>query len=142
MLPRGASALALTTGLLLGSLFWSTDSAAQEEPERGSIALNQFDPSPAGDAFFNVPSPYAYGEYFEPRAQITLDYAEEPLRLFDDERAANVVGRQVFMNVSASAAIMDRMLISLMLPVALIQSGDDPVIQGTQAVSPSALSDS
>lgn len=114
----------------------SREASAQEEPTKGSLALNQFDPAPAGDDFFNVSSPFVYGEFIEPRAMITMDYGEKPLRLFDDEKSASVVGRQVFMHVNASMAIVDRLLISLSLPVAVVQSGDSPIIEGTAAVSP------
>jgi OmpA-OmpF porin, OOP family len=111
---------------------------AQEAPapEPGSIALNQFDPAPIGDAFFGVPSPYAHGKTFEPRFGLVFDGSEKPLNLRDDVNSGSVVGRQVFMNVGASAAIMDRALFDIMFPVALVQRGESPVIQGTAVASP------
>ena len=139
MLRRGAKVVmtAVVAALALaGTTLLSGSARAQDASTKGSLALNQFDPSPAGDAFFNVPSPYVHGKYFEPRAQLTLDYAEKPLRLFDDQKSANLVGRQVFLHANVSMAIVDRLLVSLMLPVAVVQSGDDPIIQGTATTSP------
>ncbi|MEZ4447663.1 MAG: hypothetical protein R3B72_51785 [Polyangiaceae bacterium] len=108
-----------------------------EGPKPGSIALDQFDPAPLGDAFFGIPSPYAHGRVFEPRVGFIFEGAEQPLKLQDDQNAGAVVGRQVFMHVAASAAILDRALLDVVFPVALIQRGESPVIQGVQVRSPS-----
>ena len=53
--------------------------AAANAQEQGGFALNQFQPSPAGDMFFGVPSPYASG-HLTPRGYLGFDYAHEPVR--------------------------------------------------------------
>jgi OmpA-OmpF porin, OOP family len=112
---------------------------AQGQPkEKASISLDQFDPTPSGDIFFGVPSPYALGEIFEPRAKIVVEGASNPLRLVqgEDNEAGAVVSTQTFMHIEASAGIVDRALISVLVPIALQQSGDSPTAEGLEATSP------
>lgn len=109
--------------------------ANQELPNK--IALNQFDPSPAGDVFFGLPSPYAQGRVV-PRGYVGVDYAAQPLRLSGGGQEKALVGSQVFLHVAASLAILDRALVSVSLPVALAQGGDTLSIDGTDVASPTS----
>ena len=90
--------LVLALGLALGAMGWTERANAQdtpgvEGPKPGSIALDQFDPAPLGDAFFGIPSPYAHGRVFEPRVGFIFEGAEQPLKLQDDQNAGAGVGR-------------------------------------------------
>jgi NADH-quinone oxidoreductase subunit H len=68
-------------------------SSAQAQTTTGGIALNQFDPAPAGDRFFSVPSPHAEG-HLVPRAVALIDYAHEPLVVTDGVNSGAIVAAQ------------------------------------------------
>ena len=105
---------------LLLTLTASTPARGQD----GGFALNQLQPSPAGDVFFGVPSPYAAG-HLAPNAYILFDYASQPISLGDD---LSVVSAQGFMRLDVSMAFWDRLLVSVDVPLAIVNSGDDPAI--------------
>ncbi len=151
-LRRALSAplLGLFHGLVLG---FAVPGALLPEPEAqaagtatpatpatgaAGIALDQFDPAPAGDAFFGVPSPFARGSWI-PRALLMFDYASQPLKLSQQgAMPAMVVSRQAFLHVNASLTIQDRFLVSVLLPFAVSQTGDSPSVGGNQLASPTA----
>jgi len=93
----------------------------------GGFALNQIEPAPAGDVFFGVPSPFAAG-HLEPRAYLLFDYSAHPIHLRTED--VDVVSAQGFLRADASLALWDRLLVSADMPVAIVQSGDDPGIPG------------
>src|SRR5947209_4209218 len=104
----------------------------------GGIALDQFEPAPAGDSFFGVPSPFARGSV-TPRIIAMFDYADQPLRVTQEAAAGGpgaVVGRQAFLHVNASFAVQDRLLVSALLPIAILQNGDSPKVMGAHLASP------
>jgi hypothetical protein len=89
------------------------------------IALNQFEPAPAGDAFFGVPSP-SIGGHLVPRAVLLFDYAQKPLRLVSGTTETGIVALQGFLRLDASLSLFDRFLVSVDMPFAILQSGEDP----------------
>lgn len=102
--------------------------AGKDSPAQSAvngIALNQFEPAPAGDAFFGVPSPHIGGR-FHLRAVVMFDYAHEPLRFTSGATETGIVSSQGFLRVDASLSLLDRVLVSVDMPFALIQSGEDP----------------
>jgi len=106
----------------------------------GGIALDQFEPAPAGDSFFGVPSPFARGPV-TPRIIAMFDYADQPLKVTQEAAAGGpgaVVGRQAFLHLNASLAVQDRLLISALLPIALLQNGDSPRVMGARLASPTS----
>ena len=127
---RLPAAAALATAALLGA----TPAHAQSP---GGIALNQLDPTPAGDTFFGVPSPSASG-HLVPRAFAIFDYSVSPLTVSTGATTSSIVSSQAFLHVGASLALFDRLLISAALPVAVVQSGDSPTIDGAKLTSPSS----
>lgn len=130
-----ASSMGVLTAVL-GTAAHAQD-AGQESELPNKIALDQFDPSPAGDVFFGLPSPYARGRVV-PRGYVAIDYADQPLRLSGGGQEKALVGSQMFLHIAASLAILDRALVSLSLPVALAQGGDTLSIDGTDVVSPTS----
>jgi hypothetical protein len=118
--------------LLLGA---STTRSAQAA---GLVALDQFDPAPAGDTFFGVASPYTRGNLVF-RAVGLFDYADQPLRLEQPEKVGppqeTVVGRQAFVHLNASFTVQDRLLVSLLLPFVVMQNGDSPKVSGSTLTS-------
>jgi outer membrane protein OmpA-like peptidoglycan-associated protein len=109
----------------LAALATPTSAQAQEQ---GGFALNQFQPSPAGDVFFGVPSPFASG-HLKLRGYLGFDYANEPVR--DSVSDTAVVKGQAFLRGNASLALWDRLLVSVDIPFAVAQSTDDPGLPGT-----------
>lgn len=120
--------------------------AADTAADEPSLALGQFHPAPAGDSFFGVPSPYVRGNLV-PRAVVMFDYADQPLCLeVDDQQGSHqiaVMGRQAFFLLNASLSIQSRLLVSAVLPVAVVQKGNNSVIQGQPIASsqPAQLGD-
>jgi len=123
---RGASAL----GLL------AITSAAHAE----GLALDRFDPAPAGDRMFGVPSPYAAG-HLTPHVMLLADYAHNPLVLrsvpADADRGA-VVKNQLFLHLNVGIALWNRLNLDISAPLAVAQNGDDPTVAGQSFSSPSS----
>ncbi|MEM1030210.1 MAG: OmpA family protein [Myxococcota bacterium] len=96
---------------------------AQDQPD---IALNQYTPPVAGDAFMAAPGP-TVGGHLVPRGMLTFDYAKDPLVLVDQD--GNVLGNpvtsQIYLHVGASFALWDRLLVAVDAPIAVSQTGDD-----------------
>jgi OmpA-OmpF porin, OOP family len=103
----------------------------------GGIALEKLDPAPAGDTFTAVPSPFAAG-HLVPRGVALFDYASRPLTLVTTSSARPVVAGQGFLHLGASFALWDRLLLSLSLPIALVQSGEAPSAGNFTFVAPSS----
>lgn len=97
----------------------------------GGIAADRLEPTPPGDPFFGVPSPFVGGRA-TPRVSLLFDYAHRPLVLSSGSAGSNaIIGSQSFVRVGFSFAIVDRLLLSLELPIALFQSGDAPTSPNT-----------
>ena len=109
-----------------------------------SLALNRFEPAPAGDRMFGVPSPYANGGD-APALHFMLlgDWAHDPLVLRDANGDkipdGAVVGDQFFMNFNASIALFHRLNFNINIPVAFVQDGDSPTSGGQQFNSPKGV---
>jgi OmpA-OmpF porin, OOP family len=100
---------------------------AANAQEGGGFSLNRFEPAPAGDMFFAVPSPGAAG-HLTLRAHAMFDHAERPVRLADTDLA--VVSAQSFLRADVSLALWDSLLLSADLPLAIAQGGEDPGLTG------------
>jgi len=101
-----------------------------------SLALDRFEPAPAGDRMFGVPSPYAAGE-LTPHVMLLADYAHNPLVLVapNNSTAGSVVGSQLYFNLDAGLALWNRLLVDVNVPVALYQAGDSPTAGAGQSFS-------
>ncbi|EYF07619.1 OmpA family protein [Chondromyces apiculatus] len=117
MKPSSLAATATAAALL------ATTAGAQAQ----GFALDQLDPTPAGDVFFGVPSPAAPG-HLEPRAYIAFDYGAQPIHLRTED--VDVVAGQAFLRVDASLALWNRVLLSVDMPLAVLQSSNDPGLPG------------
>jgi outer membrane protein OmpA-like peptidoglycan-associated protein len=123
----GALALALT-GVTSGA-------AAQQ----AGMALDRFDPAPAGDRMFGVQSPFVAGE-LTPHLMLLADYAHNPLVLRRIDTGANVgsiVSNQLFMHLNAGIALWNRLNLNIDVPVAAFQDGGSPNVGGQSFASPS-----
>ncbi|HSN99678.1 MAG TPA: OmpA family protein, partial [Candidatus Nanopelagicales bacterium] len=124
------SRLAFAAALLVGA-----PAAGQE-----STPLDRFDPAPAGDAFFSVPSAGVFGR-LRPAAATTLTYASEPLRLRSEREGAAAdiawVDRQVVLHVLTSLELFRTLKLDLDMPLTLDQGGDSGTLSGRDIQSPS-----
>jgi outer membrane protein OmpA-like peptidoglycan-associated protein len=109
---------------------------ASAQTSVGGIALNQFEPAPAGDPFFGVPSP-SIGGHLEPRAALVFDYSDKPLRLVLGSTETAVVASQAYLRFDASLSLFDRILVNVHVPFAVAQSGEDPMLTGVNFNPPS-----
>ena len=117
----------------LGPLALCMSLAGVAGAQDGGFAVNQLQPSPAGDAFFGVPSPYVRG-HLDPSAYVLFDYAHQPIRLLSDEDKA-VLSSQGFLRIDASLALWERLLVSVDVPLAVVLKGEDPAVAGTTFTS-------
>src|SRR5262249_20914847 len=72
-----------------------------------SLALDRFDPAPAGDRMLGVPSPFVAG-HLTPHAGLILEYAHDPLVLStvkDGNDVGSIVTSQLFLHLNASFAL-------------------------------------
>lgn len=104
------------------------------------LALDRFDPAPAGDRMFGVPSPFVAGE-LTPHLMVVGDYAHDPLVLRSEPPEADrgsVVRNQLFLHLNLGLALWNRLNLDVSVPVALAQNGDDPAAGGQAFQSPSS----
>jgi outer membrane protein OmpA-like peptidoglycan-associated protein len=109
---------------------------AQTQPP---LALDRFNPAPAGDRMFGVQSPFVAGD---PGLHVMLlgDYAHNPLVLKtvkDDNRVGSIVSSQLFLHLNATLALWNRLAINVDVPVALLQDGDSQSANGAAFTAPS-----
>src|SRR5262245_4830928 len=124
----------LFAALLVGM---TAAAVARGQTTAGNIALDRFEPAPAGDTFFGMPSPTAQG-HLVPRGYLLVDYADRPLRIFPNNQETALVAGQAFLRGDASIAIRDRLLLSVQFPFAILQRGDSPDTPGVVLTPPSS----
>ena len=113
----------------------STAASAQTQP---SLALDRFNPAPAGDRMFGVQSPFVAGD---PALHVMLlgDYAHNPLVLkhtSDDSTVSSIVSNQLFLHLNANLALWNRLALNIDVPVALLQDGDSSSASGSAISAP------
>lgn len=104
-----------------------TAAGAARSQSVGGFALDQFEPTPAGDPFFGVPSPAAPG-HLAPRSLLIFDYAARPIHLRTED--VDIVSAQGVLHFNASLALWDRVLVSADMPLAIVQSDGEPGLPG------------
>jgi outer membrane protein OmpA-like peptidoglycan-associated protein len=117
----------LTTAALAAACCASPSSALAQQTKVQGFALDAFDPSVPVDAFFGVPSP-AIGGHLEVRGTAMFDFSSHPFNYRNNitGMTTHVVGSQGLLRVDASLALWDRLLVSVDVPFALVNSGSDP----------------
>lgn len=105
------------------------------------FALSRFDPAPAGDRMFGVPSPFVAGKATL-HAALLAEYAHHELGIRLDSGGTEtyvgaVVAHRVLLHGNVNFALWNRLAINLEIPVAVLQKGDDPSALNTTYVSPS-----
>ncbi len=95
---------------------------------RTGFAVNRYEPAERGSAWFVVDGLDLHG----PAAGATVDYAHEPLVVYDanrNERLA-LVRHQLFMHVGGAIVVLPRLRLGVSVPVALYQDGEAAFIRG------------
>jgi outer membrane protein OmpA-like peptidoglycan-associated protein len=121
---------------ILAAVSCASPALAQQASE--GWALSRFDPAPAGDRMFGVPSPHTVG-HLTPHAMLLIDYAHNPLVLrqeADDAVVGAVVSDQLTFHLNAALALWRRVTVDLNAPLTLFQTGDDPSLAGNTFTSP------
>jgi outer membrane protein OmpA-like peptidoglycan-associated protein len=127
---------------LLGAsaaLAFAASAAPASAQTQTPVALNRFDPAPAGDRMFGVQSPFSAG-HLTPHVMLLADYAHDPLVLRwqnTGDKAGVVVGNQLYLHLNGGISLWDRLNINVDVPVALFQNGDSPNVGGQSFISPS-----
>jgi OmpA-OmpF porin, OOP family len=96
------------------------------------LALDRFEPAPAGDRMFGVPSPYAAGD-LTPHLMLLADYAHNPLVIKttpSNTDVGSVVKNQLYMNLDGGLSLWSRLFIDVDIPIAVLQTGDSPNAPG------------
>jgi OOP family OmpA-OmpF porin len=114
--------------------------ARSASAQKAGLALDRFEPAPAGDRMFGVPSPYAAGT-FTPHVMLLADYAHDPLVLRilpSNAEAGAVVKDQLYLNLDVGLSLWNHVFLDVDVPVAVLQDGDNPTGQGQTFASPSS----
>lgn len=125
---------AAMAGLLMPAL-----AMAQTNVSGGGASTEHFRPQPSQMTnYFNVASPRVMEPWrFEIGA--LASYADDPLvlRTSDGDRIRNgdIVGQQLVTNVMASFGIAGILDIGVVVPMFVLQRGDDPIVAGFQSLN-------
>ncbi len=133
MLDRRA--IALLAGLC--SVAGSSRASAQLAPP--TAPLDRFEPAPAADAFFAVPSADVAGN-LRPAVGLTWSYARDPLVLRSASGRTDPlrwVDHQMILHTMVSLQLFQRVELDIDLPFTLSQGGTTGSLLGTSVVAPS-----
>jgi OOP family OmpA-OmpF porin len=92
----------------------------------GGLALDRFQPAPAGDRFFGVQGGDP-GGHLSPRLMLLGDYAYKPMVLYrgdSNDELGTVVKNQLVLHISAGIALWDRLWVFANMPLALVNNGN------------------
>src|SRR5512136_2792067 len=109
--------------LLAGSILFTVLAVAATSRAEGGLALDQFQPAPAGDRFFGVQGGDPGGE-LSPRLMLLGDYAYKPMVLYrGDDSLGPIVKNQLILHIAAGVSLWDRLWLFANMPLALINNG-------------------
>jgi len=126
---------------LLASLaphFLPSVALAQTTQVQASGALDRFDPSPAGDTFFSLPSADVSGR-LRYAASAEIAYAHDPLVLRHTSGGSPLawVSGQTFLHAQLSVEVWKRLKLDVEVPVLLAEGGTSGTLGGFAVTSPS-----
>jgi OOP family OmpA-OmpF porin len=129
------------SGVLAAAATLVSAGPSQAQTTQPSLALDHFDPAPAGDRFFGVQSPFAAGP-LTPHVMILGDYAHKPLVLRTEKSGTDlgsIVSSQLVLHLNASLSLFNRLNLNIDAPLAVFQQGDSPMAAGQSFPSPSKV---
>jgi OmpA-OmpF porin, OOP family len=112
---------------------------AQQKAE--GFAINRFDPSERGSEWFALDSLDLRGTN-RIAAGVVGDWSHKPLVLYgpDGSESKLLVGDQFFLNVGGSVIVRNRLLLSLNVPVAIYERGEEVTLDDATYAPPSNAS--
>lgn len=113
--------------------------ATSRASAQSTAPLDRFEPAPAADAFFAVPSAGVAG-HLRPALGLTWSYARDPLVLHTAsgrEEPLHWVDHQMILHTLVSLQLFQRLELDIDLPFTLSQGGTTGSLLGTSVVAPS-----
>ena len=130
----------------LGALLAFARPAHAQSTYNNGFQLNRYEPTTAGEWSFMVDHPwYSSTRYFA--AGITLNYGHNPLVFGQQspdgsfQQSQVVIGHQLLGHIDLAGSFLDRVTISLTLPVTLLERGTDVPIAGIKPLDGVGLGD-
>ncbi len=112
-------------GAAVVSLLGMSSPARAQSTASEGWALDIYEPTPAGDALFTVPSATVpKGLTYSDKLVGSLSYRPTLRRLATNGDRVEIVSSAFYLHASSSLAIADRFLVNLNAPFALVQSSD------------------
>src|SRR5512136_558761 len=124
--------------LLAGSILFTVLAVAATSRAEGGLALDRFQPAPAGDRFFGVQGGDP-GGHLAPRLMLLGDYAYKPMVLYrgdSSDELGTVVKNQLILHIAAGIVLWDQVWLFADMPLALVNSGN--TVAGVPAPSGAA----
>ena len=127
--------------LLLGASAAPAPAQTTTAAATGGFSLDRYEPAARGSEWFVLDSLEWQGE-FRPSIGLTADFAVNPLVVYnpDDSVRANLTSTQFFAHIGAALAIKDAFQLSINIPVALVNSGDQATVNGITFAPPDSAS--
>jgi hypothetical protein len=124
MTASGFRSACVRTAKVVVVVTWFGFSARAGAEQTRNLDLPRFDPAPAGDRFFGVPSAYTPGNSAL-HAGVLADYAHNPLVLADDSGKiqARIVEHQLLVHLNAAWMVFGRLQVHADLPFAPVNQG-------------------
>ncbi|HKQ69952.1 MAG TPA: transporter, partial [Polyangiaceae bacterium] len=124
---------------LVAPLSLVLSSTMAEAQTAQGFALNRFDPSERGSEWFALESLDLRGDW-RPAAGIVFDYSHKPLVLYapDGSERKLLVKDQLFLHVGGGIIVANRFRLSLNLPIAVYQGGEQGTLGTTTYAAPSS----
>jgi hypothetical protein len=119
---------------VLAALFVAALAAAPAARATG-LPLDRFEPAPAGDRLFDVPSP-AIGGHLAASGAMIFDYAHAPLVFRSGTSSSAVLSDQLLLHADATLSLWNRVAVNIDMPFATLQSGSSPTVGGEAFSSP------
>lgn len=115
----------LRFGLGVAALFTISAPAAAQSPTGEGFALDIYDPTPAGDDLFTVPSATVPKKLtYSGKLVGSLSYRPTLEGRDENNRPVEIVSSAFFLHLSSSLAIASRYLVNVNLPIAVAQSSE------------------
>ncbi len=122
---RSRSRLLLAAAISAGTAILAPrEAAAQTAPTAEGFALNRYEPSESGSEWFANDTLDLRGP-FRPSIRALGDYGFKPYVLLnpDGSEKKRIVGNQLFVHLSASVVLFNRLRLGINLPIAALQEG-------------------
>jgi outer membrane protein OmpA-like peptidoglycan-associated protein len=113
---------------------------ALAQDQAKGFALNRFDPSERGSEWFVLDSLDLRGDA-RIAAGVVGDWAHKPLVLYNEDGSVDklLVGDQLYVHVGASLVLWSRLRLSLNIPIAAYERGEEGIVDGVTYQPPAKV---